>query len=269
MLEEKNGKVITKIQFSKKNISLYFDDESILKISEATFTHFYLYKDKIVSFSEYKEIEEYQALHSSREYAINLLSKGMYTEKEVYSRLVNKKKLKDDDAKKIIDYLLEHNFINDDKYFIEYVELLHNKKYGKNKIVQKCYEEGFSKELIGKIVFDEELEKEKAEYQIRKYLLGKNKNYQKLKENGYTFLLNQGFDFDICSIVIKIIDDVYDFSKEKELLEKELNKYLRFNKIDLGDYEEKQKLILTFTRKGYSYEDVKNAIKGVKEDEIC
>ena len=48
-----------------------------------------------------------------------------------------------------------------------------------------------------------------------------------------------------------------------------------FNPLDcncknvIGGISQKQKLILTFTRKGYSYEDVKNAIKGVKEDEIC
>ena len=269
MLEEKNGKRIENIKFNKNNVLICFDDESVLKISEATFTHFYLYKDKIVSEDEYKQIEEHQALHSSREYAINLLSKGMYTEKEVFNRLINKKKLKEKDAKVIIEYLIEHNFLNDKAYFIDYIDLLHRKKYGKNKIIQKAHEEGFSKELIDSLIFDKELEEEKATDQAKKYIFGKNKNYQKLKENTYTFLLNQGFDFDICSNVIKIIDGIYDFSKEKELLEKELTKYLRSHKLDLSDYEEYQKVILTFTRKGYSYEDVKSVIKGVKEDEIC
>lgn len=269
MLEERNGRKIVLIKFNKSNISLYFENQEILKISEATFTHFYLYKDKIISDSEYSEIIEYQHLNDARQYAINLLSRGMYTEKEIYNRLVNKKKLSKSDADKIIDYLKEHNFINDNKYFYEYIELLHNKKYGKNKIIQKCYDEGFSKSLIENLVFEEELEKEKATYQLKKYFVGKNKNYQKLKENGYTFLLNQGFDFDICSNVIKIIDDVYDFSKEKELLEKELKKYFLSHQINLDDYQEYQKLLVTFTKKGYSYEDVKNVIKGVKENEIC
>ena len=60
--------------------------------------------------------------------------------------------------------------------------------------------------------------------------------------------------------MIKIIDDVYDFSKEKELLEKELKKYFLSHQINLDDYQAYQKLLVTFTKKGYSYEDVNNVI---------
>ena len=269
MLEEKNGRKIESIKFNKNSVSIYFENGESLKISEATFTHFYLYKDKVLSDEEYKSIEDHQALNSSKQYAINLLSKGMYTEKEILNRLINKKKLTSSDAKKIIDYLLEHNFLNDNKYFEEYVDSLNRKKYGKNKIERKCLEEGFSKSLVDNMIFDEENEKEKAIYQLNKYVEGKNKNYNQLKENAYTFLINQGFDFDICSNVIKIIDDIYDFSKEKILLEKELVKYLRSHDVNLKDYNDYQKVLITFTRKGYSYEDVKNVIKGVTENEIC
>ncbi len=269
MQEEKNGKQIVNIKFSKNKISIFFSDESSIKISENTYSHFYLYIDKRISAEEYKEIEEFEKLHSTREYAINLLSNGMYTEKELYSRLISKKKLKDSDAKKIIDYLLEHNLLNDQKYFVDYVENLHLKKNGKNKIIQKCYEKGFNKKMIDSLVFDDELEKDKAETLLRKYIDNKKKNFVKLKESGYTFLLNQGFDFNICSNAIKIIDDIYDFSKERDLLERELNKYILSHRVDLNNYEEYQKVLSVFTRKGYSYDEIKNIIKGVKENEIC
>ena len=149
------------------------------------------------------------------------------------------------------------------------MESLHYKNYGKNKILQKCYDEGFKKDEIEKLVFDEDEEKYKAEIQIRKYLSSKEKNYQKLKENGYAFLLNQGFDFEICSYAIKIVDDVYDFSKEKELLHRELIKYLRTHSIDINNNELKQKLINVFIRRGYKFEDISNEIKGVYDDEVC
>lgn len=265
---EKDGKVIEKVKFNKSNILITFLDGDILKLSESTFTHFYLYKEKILSLEEYKEIIDYENLNKAREYALNLFSKGSYTEKEIYERLSLKKKLSSKDCNVIINYLKEHGFINDKAYIEDYVELLNLKNYGKNKIIQKCYEEGFKKELIDKIVFDEEDEKLKAETQLRKYIASKTKNYQKLKENGYAFLINQGFDFEICSSTIKIIDEEYDFSLEKELLHKEIKKYLLSHKINLNDYKEKSKLISGFIRKGYKYEDIKEEIRGV-EDEIC
>lgn len=269
MLEEKNGKIIDSIKFNKKDISICFENGEILKISEGTFTYFYLYKDKVVSLDEYQDIINYENLNKARQYVLNLLSKSYYTEKEILSRLIEKKHISYKDANLIIDYLKEHNLINDKRYLLEYVESLHYKNYGKNKILQKCYDEGFKKEEIEKLVFDEDEEKYKAEIQIRKYLSSKEKNYQKLKENGYAFLLNQGFDFEICSYAIKIVDDVYDFSKEKELLHRELIKYLRTHSIDINNNESKQKLINVFIRRGYKFEDISNEIKGVYDDEVC
>ena len=250
-------------------IVLSFDDGENLKISESTFTHFYLYKDKTINQEEYDEIINYESLNKARQYALNLLSKGYYTEKEVCSRLVEKKKLSYKNADAIINYLIEHNFINDKRYLEEFVESLHNKNYGKNKILQKCYDEGFKKNQIEELSFDDQDEIEKAKEQITRFVKNKNASYQKIKETGYAFLLNQGFDFEICSIAIKIVDEVYDFSLEKELLRKEVEKYLRIHKIDLNNFEVKQKLINVFIRKGYSYEDIKNVIKGVNEDEVC
>lgn len=268
MVQEEN-KIIKTIKFTKKNIQVEFFDGDSLKISESTFTHFYLYKDKSISPSEYQEIINYEQLNSSRQYILNLISRGSYTEKEIVSRLIEKKNLSYKDAKEIVNYLKEHSLIDDKNYLVEYVEILHNKNYGKNKILQKCFEKGFSNELIEKIIFDEEEEKTKATSILKKYILTKSKNYQKLKENAYAFLINQGFDFDICSNVIKIIDDMYDFSKEKELLHKDLEKYLRIHHTNLNDYDEKQKMINSFIRKGYKYEDIRNELKGVEEDEIC
>ena len=44
---EKNGKIITKVKFNKKDVVVCFDDESNIKLSNTTFAHFYLYKGKI------------------------------------------------------------------------------------------------------------------------------------------------------------------------------------------------------------------------------
>lgn len=264
---EKDGRYIEKVKFNKSHITIIFSNGESLKVSESTYSHFYLYKEKKLSDDEYQEIVNYENLNKAREYVLNLVSKGSYTEKDIYERLIIKKSLPKEDASKIVSYLKERNLINDNDYIYEYVDLLNLRSYGKNKIIQKCYEEGFNKELIDKLSFDDELEKEKAEVQLRKYIVAKNKNYQKLKENAYSFLINQGFDFEICSSTIKIIDEEYDFSKEKELLKKELKKYLISHSIDLDDFEQKSKLINSFIRKGYRYEDIKKEIRGV-EDEI-
>lgn len=268
VLQEKNGRTIQSIKFNKKDISLYFEDGEVLKLSESTYTHFYLYKDKVLSNEELEEILEYESLNKARNYALNLLSKSYYTEKEILSRLIEKKKIKKENASNIIEYLKEHGFVNDKRFLEEFVESLHHKNYGKNKIIQKCYDEGFIKEDIESLVFDFEEEKLKAENALRKYISNKTSNYMKLKENSYSFLINHGFDYEISSLTIKIIDDEYDFSKEKEILHKEIYKYILSKRIDINDYEEKQKLISSFIKKGYKYDDIKSELEGVEQNEI-
>ena len=53
---EKNGKIIAKVKFNKKDVVVYFDDESNIKLSNNTFAHFYLYKGKKVEESELNDI---------------------------------------------------------------------------------------------------------------------------------------------------------------------------------------------------------------------
>ena len=223
-----------------------------------------MYKDKTINQEEYDEIINYESLNKARQYALNLLSKGYYTEKEVRSRLVEKKKLSYKNADAIINYLIEHNFINDKRYLEEFVESLHNKNYGKNKILQKCYDEGFKKDLIEELSFSYQDEVEKAKEQITRFVKNKNASYQKIKETGYAFLLNQGFDFEICSIAIKIVDEVYDFSLEKELLRKEaeniLNKFSEvLNKIP--DSEETRYIVDNLNRTREDVMEQKNPEK--------
>lgn len=262
-------RTIKQIKFNKSSINIIFTSEETMSISESTFTHFYLYKDKVLSEDELLEIKQYDDLNKSRNYVINLLSKGLYTEKDIYNRLTTKKHLSKKDAHEVIEYLKENHFIDDEKYINIFVEELNYKNYGKNKIVQKCYDAGFKEELICKLVFDQEEEKLKAEAQLKKYIKNKEYNYQKLKDNSYSFLLNQGFDLEICSSVVKIIDEEFDFSLEKDILKKDFEKYLHKNKVDLNDYEDKRKVVAYLLRKGYRYEDVKKIVKGVDEDEIC
>lgn len=265
---EKDGRIIEKVKINKKDVIIYFSDEEKIKISEATYVHFYLYNDKVLSNEEYDEIIEYEKFNKSREYAVNILSKKYYTEKEIFEKLTIKKKLNSIDANKVVSYLKEHGFINDENYFEEYVEHLHNKNFGKNKIISKCYEEGFKSKLIESLTFDMDFEIDKASIQLRKYIFNKNKNKQKLKEGAYSHLLNQGFDFEIASQVISIIDQEYDSHKEKELLKKEVKKILSKKHINLNDFNEKQKLIESLIRKGYKYEDIKKEIRS-EEYEIC
>lgn len=262
-------KRIEKVKFNKKSIDIYFDDQDVLKISEATFTHFYLYQDKELSLEEINEISEYESLNKGKQYVLNLLSKGSYTEKDLLERLMNKKNMSYKDSLEIISYLKEHRLIDDQRYLLDYVESLNFKNYGKNKIIDKCFLQGFKKEMIDQIVFDDEEEKQKAEVLLRKYIGNKKYNFNKLKEKAYAFLINQGFDFEICSSTIKIVDEEYDYSLENELLLKEINKYLRMHSVDLTSYEERGKMISSFVRKGYKYEDINKVLKGVNDDEIC
>ena len=59
-----------------------FDNDESLKLSESTFTHFYLYKDKVINDDEYLEIVEHQKLNNAREYVLNILLSIKWEKKE-------------------------------------------------------------------------------------------------------------------------------------------------------------------------------------------
>ncbi|MDD6302197.1 MAG: RecX family transcriptional regulator [Bacillales bacterium] len=267
---EKTGKVIRLIKFNKSSIVICFDNDEKIKISESTFSHFYLYKGKLLDNNEIKNILDYESLVNARTYAINLLSKSLYSEKKIKDKLLIKKKLKNEDINVILADLKRLNLIDDNEYLNSFLELNEAKNYGKLRIIKGLRDDGIDEKLINQIIFDDDNEFDKAKIILSKYIkCNPTKNYQKLCQSGYTHLLQYGFTSDISSRVIELIKDEYDFDKEDILLDKEIRKYLNKPSFNINDYEQKRKIINSLFRKGFNYDKIEKKIRRILEDEVC
>ena len=258
---EKNGKKISKVSFKKEKVIIEFEDQTSLELANDTFTHFYLYEGKILDETEIKKIKEVDAISSSRKYCLNLLSRKMYTEKEIkdklYSRKCTKKQIEN-----IINYLKDNNFINDQKYLNLLMEEYSFKNYGKNKIIHTLEQKGFEKSLIQTIFFDEDDEEEKAKNIIVEYInKSKNKSFLKLKSDAYNFLMTNGFTSSVASKTLALVEKLASKEDDFDILLKSLEKYVIIHQVDLEDSTQKEKVIKRFMAKGFSYKDIDKCIK--------
>ena len=271
MQSEKDGKLITEVKITKKKVVVSFEDDDSLEITPTTYTHFYLYKDKTLTNKEIKDIKHFNEISIGRDYVINLVSSHLYTEKQVYDKLINTKHISPKNAFEIVNSLKEYGYINDNNYVNEMFEIYTMKNYGKNKIITKLLQDGIDKSLIEALDFDDEEEYLKANNDVASYIKGKanNKSKRKLIESTYNHLCLNGFDSNIANEACKIIEDSFDEQKEIETLLKAIDKYILSHHIDMKNYEEKQKLINNFIRKGYSYDMINNCVEELTNGQEC
>ena len=260
---EKNGNyVIDDIKFQKNKIILILDGEKI-SISEATYSHFYLYKGRKISQEELTEISEYQNKTKLYDYSFKLVSNGNYFEKQIRDKL-KKKKASNEQINEIIVYLSQKGYIDDKKTLLEAFEIYERKNYGKNKIIDHLLKDGVSKMMIESLPFDNEIKK--AEAISDKYILmHKDYNFVQMKRGLYNHLLANGFNYDDIERVINNKMKNFDVD-EDELLLKAAKKYVLLHHLILNDEVHREKVVSYLLRKGYRYEDIKEVIRRLENE---
>lgn len=255
---ERNGNyLIEDIKFLKKYIVLVIDGEGT-KISESTYSHFYLYKGRNLSQEELDEILEYERKAKIKEYMFSLVTRGLYSEKQIKNKLI-KKKIAKKDTDELIKEFKEKGYINDDLFLNEKIEILERKKYGKNKIISALIEDGINKEKI--LQYDFPFEREKALKVLEKYMLShKDYNLNQMKQGAYNHLLSHGFENDDASFVLNKKMANYDVDESK-LIKKAFEKYVLLHHLDLNDVKDKEKVVSYLMRKGYHYDDISVVIR--------
>lgn len=149
-------------------------------------------------------------LNNCRERAIYIITNYSKTEKQLIDKLKGgKKKYSDTTIEKVIKFLKDHNFLNDEDFAKRFVET-HIKNYSKKVIKQKLMIKGIKRELIEKVLSDEEFSFD-DENIVKKLLLKKCPEYYQIKDSIepkdkqklYAFLLRKGFNFEVVSRVMK------------------------------------------------------------------
>ena len=261
MAEESSGKTIKKIKYVKKKAVLTFDDGDEFTISLNTFAHFYLYENKTLSKQEWEDIAYSEALDKQKIYVVNLLSKKVYTEKEIrlklYSRNVRRK-----DVDTIIEYLKDNHFLNDNNYAVVYSDEYIRKGYGEIKIRNSLKDKGIDEHVIDDLVYNKGIQKETA----LKIALAAIKKNSKSKSSRATLdsvdrtLRTRGYTSDIVRFVVSEVEKDLPHNEE-EVLKGQIERYLKTRRLDLKEKSNVDKLIRHFLSKGFYYEQIMKIIK--------
>jgi len=237
-------------------------DDLDYTVSEDMIIKHQLFKDKVFTEKEFKQVIEDILEDEYFNKVINLLSISYKSEYEVIKYIhtneaKNKQYLKEVQIQNIIKKLKQFNYLDDNKlcdYAIDYY--IRNKKgplFIKQKLKEKKIEESIINDKIKRYDYDLE---EKIIVEIIKKENNKNLPLKKYKQNLSNKLIRNGFT---SSIVYKLIDKVNFEDNSELLIEKDYNKiYNRVKDKNKTESEKKQLIINGLLSKGYEYSIIKN-----------
>lgn len=195
--------------FQKGNyIFLIFDNDISLKIRYETFVKFNLSINCIVVDDDLQKIKDDSDIYDIKDKIFDLISRRPHSKDELRKKLL-RKKFPLSLINETLDYLENKNFIDQDKFIIEYTKQLLSKKYSKIQIINKLKQKGISDEKIDEML--KNFYNSDNDYENAKQLaIKKLKSYQNItpfsqKQKLFQFLYRKGFDIDV---IYKILDEI-------------------------------------------------------------
>lgn len=259
---------IKNIKVSQKHITVMFFKGEKIQISPEAYLSHYLYKGKTLSEDEIKQLLAITASSALLSYALNLVSKKPYSEAEMVEKLEKKGSDKQGSAR-IIAKLKASNLVNDQLFAQNIVAFDGERNYGKNKIIKHLKDKGIPEEMINTLVFPLEGEQQKAERLVPKlaekyaYLAFENQ-----KRHVYQALIARGFSYEIARQVLNSIKSDSKESETAKLLSDYQTLAKRFARKYNG-YELKQRIMRALINKGHQYQDIKEVMEDIKNENDC
>ena len=253
---------ITKIEKKKRLYLLEIDEKDELYVTEDTIVHFMLSKNMEIDETTLKNIQRYAQFSYGKNLALYQISFKQRTADEV-KKYLEKHEIDSQYIPEIIENLKKENWINDSQYVETYLsQNLTSGDKGSYVLKQKLLQKGIDAQLIDQKLVEldfSDLAEKTAQKLLRKY---QNKLSTKtLKDKIIQNMMNKGFSYTEAKEAFETLDIEKDEQQEFELLNKELDKqYRKFSKKYEG-YELNQRLTQALARKGFSYDDIKSALR--------
>ena len=209
--------IITKIEVQKKNqdrVNIYVNNEFFIAIYTELVYRFGFKKGIDIDEYKLKALLKDEMYIKAKNKALNILSKSDQSEKKIREKLSYD--FEESVIDKVISFLKDNNFINDDILAQKIVNTNINlNKCGINKIKQNLYIKGINKNSIDEALGDVDynIEFENAMYLAKKrYNRIKNEDKRKIYQKISQHLAYKGFNYDIIKRVLnKILNfDEYD-----------------------------------------------------------
>lgn len=279
---------ITKIELGKRNkerVNIYINDEYAFSCSSELVYYHSLTKGKIIKVEELEKIIEEDNYIKGKNKALKYLERSYKTEKQIEDYLI-KKEYSPRVIARIMKFLIEYAFVNDNRYAKLYVES-RIKREGKTKIRFDLTKKGIEESLIEEVLNNcEEKDEKSGAYNIAlkkaKILFDKKEEDFKIKKKLYDLLMRKGYGNDIINSVInQIMDEFISLKKDddniREITEEEIEN--RFNELhsiaakryniliksEKNEMKLKKKLYDYLLRRGYTFEEIKEVYNSIKE----
>ncbi|WP_138203123.1 recombination regulator RecX [Haloimpatiens lingqiaonensis] len=224
--------VITKIEVQKRDknrVNIYINEEFAFGCNAELVYTYDLKKGKQVDLEFLKSVVEEDNYLNGKNYSLKVIEKTYKTEKEIRDKLY-KKEYGDKVVDRIICFLKEYKFLDDNKYTEAFIKDRMN-KYGKNKIKYDLIKKGIDEDSIIEKLYSISCQNE---YE-RAYTLGEGKlktliktekevekNIYKIYKKICDFLIRRGFDYNMVNSVIEqlrnseILDGYKNLQKDNE-----------------------------------------------------
>ena len=150
-------------------------------------------------------IEETVDFKKCLDYGTELISRKMYSEKELKDKL-SQRGYTDSAIKSTIDIMIEYGYINDEIYAKTYCEFK-GKKDGVKKISYDLSLKGIRKDIIEKYVA--EVENDDVLLKLLEQKIKGNINDRKIIDKAIRYCISKGFEYDkIKSCILKLGEEV-------------------------------------------------------------
>ena len=173
-----------------------------------------LRKNDLINADLILELEKQNKIFSAKETAFNILSRRNHSIKEL-ERKLQQRRIEKEIIDEIIAYLIESNFLNDERFAREFLEeRLRLKTVGLEKIKNELYSKGIQREIIKSVLMEKgELDETENALQLvqkRMKLFNRKTTDKKiLKQKIYSFLHSKGYNYDTIENVINKMDSEF------------------------------------------------------------
>ena len=206
-------KIVRVLRKDEKHVTIYFDNDEKLIISEDVFYNSGLRKGDELSEDRYTFFIDQNKIYYIKQKALSFLSRRFHSEKELYLKL-KAKTYEDKLIKEVLKDLSSHSFIDDRNFTHHFIEeKLKKKKWGINKIKSALYTKVISSKIIDETI--KEFENPHSNYEaiysiaVKKINQLKNRNTEEKKifPKVVQFLIGRGFDYEeskeACNRILK------------------------------------------------------------------
>ncbi|MDP3580850.1 MAG: regulatory protein RecX [Ignavibacteria bacterium] len=199
--------IIAGFQKKGNNVIVAFDDGSFQNLDYRIVVDYGLWKGQEIEEKKIELLSHESSFLKARDSAFRFLGLRLHSTSELKLKL-QKKKHQQEIIEKVLTYLAEKNYLNDEEFAKQFVaERIKRKKVGIGKLTAELMKKGIKRELIKENLLDIDQEKylenateiaQKKLLQIRK----KETEERKISAKLYSFLAGKGYESDLIRKVI-------------------------------------------------------------------